>query len=56
MYVKFKEYNSKILEKIEEEEALNKNITINNEELIFKNSLKELNPEKLKYGFNILSV
>ena len=39
MYVKFKEYNSKMLEKIEEEEPLNK-----------------LNPEKLKNGFNILSV
>ena len=60
MSEKFKEYNSKMLEKIEEEEPLNKNITINKEELKFEDSLKEIdemisNPEKLKNGFNILS-
>ena len=60
MSEKFKEYNSKMLEKIEEEEPLNKNITINKEELKLEDSLKEIdemisNPEKLKNGFNILS-
>ena len=60
MSEKFKDYKSKMLEKIDEEEPLNKNITINKEELKLEDSLKEIdemisNPEKLKDGFNILS-
>jgi len=60
MSEKFKESNSKHLEKIDEE-PLNKNITINRTELKFEDSLKEIdemisNPEKLKNGFNTLSV
>jgi len=55
----FEKFNSKMLEKIDEE-PINKNITINRKEIKLEETLKEIdemisNPEKLKNGYNILS-